>query len=241
MLFFSRLKNFIGGSLTHWLGIRERRNPGAVYEAAIQQRLVQYGKLREAAAGVLYMRSKLAAEVEAKTEALRSLARQLDLAVERDEDALALSLIRTRTALTEDVARVSKELADLNAEAEAAKKNLIEFQSEVVRLREEKARNLARLANARARLRLQETIRGLVPDADVQALEEVRAYVERLAAEIHVGREVSDVELEHKLETIRDAEADAAARAQLDELKRAKHRALVPMKIPNPAPAEATV
>jgi phage shock protein A len=243
MRFFSRLANLVRGAFTHWLGGRERRNPGAVYEAAIQQRLAQYGKLREAAAGVLYMRSKLAAEVEGKSIALRSLNRQLDIAVERNEDDLALSFIHQKTVLGEDVARLSKELGDLNAEAEAAKKNLIAFRSEVVRLRDEKVRTLARLANARARLRFQETIKGLVPDADIQALEEVRAYVERLAAEVDITREVSDSELEQKLESIRAAEADSAARAQLEELKRAKHRALVPVKIPEGAPinAEAAV
>lgn len=232
MRFFSRLANLIGGGLTNWLGVRERRNPGAVYEAAIQQRLLQYGKLRQAAAGVLYMRGKLAAEVEAKSTALRSLNRQLDIAVERNEDDIALSLIRQRSALAEDVARLSKELADLNTEAEAAKKNLVAFQAELVRLRDEKVRTLARLAHARARLRFQETIKGLVPDADIQALEEVRAHVERLTAEVQISREVSDSELEQKIESIREAEAESAARAELDELKRVKHRALVPVNLP---------
>jgi phage shock protein A len=239
MRFLSRLANLIGGGLTNWLGSRERRNPGAVYEAAIQQRLVQYAKLRQAAAGVLYMRGKLAAEVEAKSTALRSLNRQLDIAVERNEDGIALSLIRQRSALAEDVARLSKELGDLNTEAESAKKNLIAFQGEVVRLREEKVRTLARLAHARARLRFQETIKGLAPDADIQALEEVRAHVERLVAEVQVSREVSDSELEQKLESIRAVEADSAARAELEELKRAKHRALVPVTLPAAAPAAA--
>jgi len=239
MRFFSRLVNLVRGTFTNWLGGRERRNPGAVYEAAITQRLVQYGKLREAAAGVLYMRSKLAAEVEGKTTALRSLNRQLDIAVEREEDELALTLIHQKSTLAEDVARVSKELAELNSEAEDAKKNLIAFRSEVVKLRDEKVRTLARLANARARLRFQETIKGIAPDADIQALEEVRAYVERLAAEVDISREVSDSELEKKLESIRVSEADSSARAQLDELKRAKHRALVPIKLPEVAPVNA--
>ena len=50
MGFFARITNLFRGGLSHWLGRRERRNPGAVYEAAIQQRLIHYTKLREAAA-----------------------------------------------------------------------------------------------------------------------------------------------------------------------------------------------
>ncbi|MBM4268454.1 MAG: hypothetical protein FJ144_17890 [Deltaproteobacteria bacterium] len=237
MHFLSRLANLVRGSLRHWIGRRERRNPAAVYEAAIQARLEQYGKLREAAAGVLYMRGKLAGEVELKSQALRSLNRQLDIAVERDEDDVAVVLISQRQALSAEVDRISKELASLNSEAETAKKNLVNFQSDVARLREEKIHAMARLANARARLRLQETIKGLTPDADIQALEEVRAHIERLSAEVHVTREVADAELAQRIEKVREAEADAAARAELDELKRVKKRSLVRVDIPEPVAA----
>jgi phage shock protein A len=237
MAFFSRLANLIRGSLRHWIGRRERRNPAAVYEAAIQARLEQYARLREAAAGVLYMRGKLSKEVELKSQALRSLNRQIDVAVERDEDDVAVVLIAQRQALSGEVERVSKELADLNLEAETAKKNLIAFQSDVARLREEKIHAMARLANAKARLQLQETIKGLTPDADIQALEEVRAHIERLSAEVQVSREVADAELAQRIEKVREAEADAAARAELEELKRVKKRSLVRVDIPEPAAA----
>jgi phage shock protein A len=240
MKFISRFANLVRGTLANWIGSRERKNPGAVYEAAIQARLEQYGQLREAAAGVIYMRSKLAKEVEAKTRELKLVARQLEIAVERDQDDAAIALIVRRDALQADVARVTRDLDELTAEAEAAKKNLVAFQQEVVRLRDEKHRALARLANAKARLRLQETLKGLAPEADIQALEDVRAYVDRLVAEVNVSREVGDVELAKKLETIREAEAAAAARAQLDELKRARReRALVAVRLPEGAPVAA--
>lgn len=231
MNFVSRLYNLVRGGLSNWMGGRETKNPAAVYEAAINERLEQYVKLRQAAAGVLYMRSKLAREVELKTAALRGLKRELEYAVDHDHDDVALALIGRRDVLSAEVARVTEELADLNREAEAAKKNLIAFQGEVARLREEKVRMLAKLANAKARLRLQETIKGISPDADIRALEEVRAHVERLVAEAQVSREVNDVELEKKLEGIREAEASNAARAQLDELKRVRKRSLVPLDL----------
>lgn len=239
MSFVSRLYNLVRGGLSNWMGGRETKNPAAVYEAAINERLEQYVKLRQAAAGVLYMRSKLARDVEMKTAALRGITRELEYAVDHDHDDVALALIGRRDALSAEVARVTEELADLNREAEAAKKNLIAFQNEVARLREEKVRMLAKLANAKARLRLQETIKGISPDADIRALEEVRAHVERLVAEAQVSREVNDVELEKKLEGIREAEASNSARAQLDELKRVRKRSLVPLDLKEKAFASA--
>jgi phage shock protein A len=233
MRFFGRLRRLIGGMLGQWLGRREHRNPGAVYEAAIEDRLGQYTSLRSAAAGVLYMRGKLAKELEAKSRDLALIRAQLALAVERDEDDAALALISRRDGLSAEVARVTAELEELTTEAEAAKKNLIAFQGEIARLREEKIRMLARLANARARLKLQETLAGLSPDADIRALEAVREHIHRLVEEAKVSRDLGDSDLEKRLGRIREAEAEAAARAQLEELKRArKLRTLLPMIVP---------
>jgi phage shock protein A len=237
MRLFARVQNLLRGALAGWLGRRERQNPEAVYEAAIQERSDQYTKLREAAAGVLYMRTKLAKELHFKSAELSHLRTQLEVAVERDDDAAALVLIGRRDALMAEVERLTGELNELTTEAEAAKKNLVAFQNDIARLRDEKIRMLARLANAKARLRLQETLSGLSPDADIRALEAVRDHINRLVTEVQVARDVGDPELERRLGNIREAEAQASARAQLDELKRARKRTLLPVLLPRAAAA----
>lgn len=237
MRLFARVQNLVRGVMAQWLGRREERHPGAVYEAAIHERMEQYVKLREAAAGVLYMRSKLSKELQLKSAELTRLRNQLELAVDLDDDVAALALIGRRDASASEVERVTGELTDLTAEAETAKKNLTAFQSEITRLRDEKVRMMARLANAKARLRLQETLNGLSPDADIRALEAVRDHINRLVSEVQLARDVGDPELERRLGNIRDAEAHAAARAQLDELKRSRKRSLLPLVLPHMAAA----
>ncbi len=239
MIFFSRLTNLVRGLLNQWILRREHRNPGAVYEAAIQERLDQYGKLRTAAAGVLYMRTKLGRELEQKSTELRRVRRQLEFAVDRDDDDAALALIGRRDGLSQEVERLTGELHELDEEAEIAKKNLSAFQGEIARLRDEKVRMLARLANARARLRFQETLSGLSPDADIRALDAVRDHINRLVEEAKMTRDLGDSDLERRLGKIRDAEANAAARSQLEELKRARRRQLLPMVLSERAPAPA--
>ena len=81
MRFFARLSNLVRGVLGRWLGEREHRNPGAVYEAAIQERVAQYATLRQAAAGIIYMRQKLEREMTLRGSELARVRRQLDLAV----------------------------------------------------------------------------------------------------------------------------------------------------------------
>jgi len=228
---FRRMWNLLSGTLAGWIARRETRNPAAVYEAAINERVALYGKLRAAAAGVLYLRSKLGREAEQKTAEMARVRQQLDVALERDDDAAALVLIGRRDALGKDLERVQGELSQLTAEADAAKQNLIAFQGDILRLRDEKVRMLARLTNAQARLRLQETLRGLDTEADVRALEEVRGHVERLVAETQLGRDAADGELTRRLDVIATAATDAAARAELAELKRAR-----PRRQPDPQP-----
>jgi phage shock protein A len=221
-MFFARLRNLIRGTFAQWLHRREHRNPGAVYEAAIQGRLEQYARLRAAAAGVLYMRTKLGRELEAKSGELARIRRQLELAVDADDDGVALTLIERRDTLNADLERLTAEQAELETEAETAKKNLGAFHNEIARLREEKVRMLARLANAKARLRLHETLSGVSADADIRALDSVRDHINKLLAEVQLAKDLGDQDLERRLGSIRDAEAQAAARAQLDELKRAR-------------------
>jgi len=229
MRLFARVYNLIRGSLAHWITGRERRNPEAVYEAAIQERTAQYATLRSAAAGVLYLRSKLTGELEQTSKELARVRRQLEIAVDRDEDGAALALIGHRDTLGAESDRLTGELAELTEEAEAAKKNLVTFQTEIARLRAEKVRMLARLTNAKARLRFQETLNGLAPDADIRALESVREHINRLVEETKINRDLADTELERRLSQIRDAEADAGRRAQLEEMKRSRKRGLLPI------------
>jgi phage shock protein A len=236
MRFLSRLRNLVRGALGQWIGRREHQNPGAVYEAAIAERIEQYGKLRSAAAGVLYMRTKLAKELAAKSAELGRVRKQLDFAVDADDDAVALTLIARRDDLAQEVDRLTAELRELEAEADVAKKNLSSFQSDITKLRDEKTRMLARLANAKARLRLQETLTGLSPDADIRALDAVREHVARLVEEARMSRDLGDSDLERRLGKIRAAEADASARSQLEELKRARRERLVPMLLPEREP-----
>jgi phage shock protein A len=239
MRIFSRLTNLVRGILNQWILRREHRNPGAVYEAAIQERLDQYGKLRTAAAGILYMRTKLGRELEQKSAELARVRRQLGLAIDGDDDDAALGLIGRRDGLSQEVERLAGELHELDEEAETAKKNLSTFQAEIARLRDEKVRMLARLANAHARLRFQETLSGLSPDADIRALDAVRDHINRLVEEAKMTRDLGDSDLERRLGKIRAAEADAAARSQLEELKRTRRRQLLPMVLPERAPASS--
>jgi phage shock protein A len=230
-MFFTRIFSLIGGKLTRWLKARESRDPEAVYEAAITERMRRYRQLKDAAAGVIYMRNKLTRELKEKSAEMAEVEEQTLQAVDMNEDQCALILIQRKGTLGNDCQRLRDELSELTVEAEDAKKNLLAFKNEIESLKIEKVRMMARLKNAQARARIQHALEGLSYEEDLRALEEVRDFIARTLAATGVNRELHTGELGEKLEKIREAQQNAHARAELDELKRRRRPPLAPLAL----------
>ncbi len=229
-----RMRNLIRGVLAVWIRDTETDNPRAVYEQAIHERTLQYRELKEAVAGILYMRNKLEAEI---AERRAGIARQFDdirRAVRSGQDELSVALIAQKQLMMEELERAERELASVRAEAEEAKTNLVRFREEIRGLVQEKGRMLATLASAQARRRMSEAIDGLSVDADMRALESVREHITRIATEGSLEREIGDVQLRTRVRAIRDEVRDESARRELKELK----QQLVPPSLPEASSEE---
>lgn len=230
-MLFNRLTSLFRGKFTRWLKSRESRDPEAVYEAAIADRVKRYQQLKTAAAGVIYMRTKLERELKDKTAELAEVEEQAAQAVDINEDQCALILIRRKHELEPEVARLRDELSQLTAEAEGAKRNLIGFKSEIDKLKAEKITMLARLRNAQARMRIQRALEELSYDDELRALAEVRESIQQTLAESGVHREIHESEVDQKLEEIRRKNAESKAQVELEELKRRRRPPLAPLDL----------
>ncbi|MBV8454496.1 MAG: PspA/IM30 family protein, partial [Deltaproteobacteria bacterium] len=217
---FRRFLNLISGKCRRWMRSREAHDPESVYEAAISGRIRRYQQLKSAAAGVIYLRSKLESELKQKTAEMREVEEQIGQAADLDEDRCALLLIQRKQTLATDCQRLGDELNQLTREADEAKKNLMSFKGEIDQLKAEKVRMLARLKNAQARVRIQHVLEQLSSEDDVRALEDVRESIQRTLAEAGVNRELAASELDEKLEQIRRRNAETKAQAELAEIKR---------------------
>lgn len=220
MAIVGRLRNLIRATLALWVRDGERGNPRAVYEQAIEERTRQYHELKDAVAGILYMRNKLEAEIAERRAEIARLHDDVRRSVRQDQDELSVALIAQKHALLGDLERAERELEALRGEAEDAKANLVRFRSEIRSLVHEKSRMLATLANAQARRRLESALDGLSVDAEMRALESVREHVAKLATAGSLERELGDEPLRARLRQIRDSARDEAARRELAELKR---------------------
>jgi len=217
---FARLRNLVRGTFALWIRDGERGHPRAVYEQAIEERTRQYHELKQAVAGILFMRNKLEAEISERRAEIARLHEDVRRAVRSGQDEFSVALIAQKHGLLGDLERAEREQEALRDEAEDAKQNLLRFRHEIRSLVQEKGRTLATLANAQARRRLHAAIDGLSIDAEMKALESVREHVARIATEGSLERELGDEPLRSRLRRIRDDARDEAARRELAELKR---------------------
>jgi phage shock protein A len=235
---FGRFRSLLRGMFAIWLRDSERQNPRAVYEQAIEQRTRQYRELKEAVAGILFMRNKIEAEITDRRVEIANLHDDIRRAVGRRQDDLSLALIARKQSLMEDLERAERELDGLRSEAEEAKANLMGFREEIRALEREKGRMLATLANAQARRRMQEALEGLSVDAEMRALEGVREHIARMASEGRLDRELGDHDLRERLAEFRDEARREAARRELDELKQQLRPQVLPAESGAEAPAD---
>ncbi len=220
--FFDRLSNLWSGFWSLWIGGHEKKNPEAVYEAAINERVRQYKQLKKAVSNIIYLRNKITKDLEDKTRELKEITAQIPVAVDEGEDEVAIHLIEKKDTLTAEIDALNADMDKTAEEAESAKNSLVSFQAEIEKLKKEKEQMLARMENAEARIKIQETLSGLSTDADIKALGNVREHIGKLQAEADTGAELGDSTLDSKLKKIQQKASSSAARQQLDAIKKAR-------------------
>jgi phage shock protein A len=225
MNFFSRLSNIIGGFFSMFLKGVEEKNPAAVYEAAINERLRKHADLKKAISGIVYLRNKTDKEIEDITKELEEIEFQLEAAIESGEDEIAVTMIERQESLLSELTTKKAELRKVAAQAEDSKESLRTFQSEIEKLKREKEQMLAKVETAEARIKIQETLDGFSLDADVQALDGIRESIEKKVAEADVGAEMAESSLDKKMAKLKDQGAALRAKKKLAEMKRKKEEA----------------
>ena len=218
--FFGRVANLWQGFLSMFVSDIERENPEIVYQQAINERVNQYQKLMKAVSSIVYLRNKLEKDHESKTRELADVSAQIPVAIQQGEEQAALVLIERKNQLVKDLEDVKGELEKVSTQAEEAKAGLVTFQHEIEKLKSERDTMLAKREHAKARLKIQEQLSGLTADAEIRALDGVRESIHKLEAQADVSAEVQGSGMDAKLSKIKSATGSAAARTELEEIKR---------------------
>ncbi|MET0593249.1 MAG: PspA/IM30 family protein [Polyangiaceae bacterium] len=219
--FFSRLGNLWKGFLSIWVSDVERNNPEIAYENAINSMVEKYSGLKRATASIIRRREDLEARHAAQSKELAQTTLDLNVAVETNQDDLALVLIQKKNQLESDVTELQGEMEAAVKDADTAKQSLMQVQTEIKKLRAEKDAMLARLQSAQARIRIQEQLEGLSVESEVKALENVREHIKTTVAQANLDKELAETSLEKRLAGLRAQSGEVAARQQLEQLKAA--------------------
>lgn len=220
--FFSRLANIWRGFLSIWISDVEKAHPEIAYENAINSMVAKYAQLKNATAAIIRRREDLDARVKKATADLAQTEAELNVAVETNQDDLAVILIQKKNQLTADLAEFRTDAETAKSDADSAKASLIGVQGEIKKLKAERDTMLARMQSAQARIRIQEQLEGLSVDAEVKALDNVREHIKNTIAEANLGKELSESSLDSRLAALRSQAGDVQAKQQLAELKAKK-------------------
>jgi phage shock protein A len=218
---FSRLHNLWTGFLSLWITDVEKNHPEIAYENAINSMIDKYTQLKRATASIIRRREELDEQFKEKSRELTQVTGDLNTAVETNQQDLGLILLQKQKALSEQVADIKRDLDTSVNDADSAKASLLQVQAEIKSLKAEKDRMLAKMASAQARIRIQDQLEGLSVDAEVKALENVRAHIKTTIAQANLGKEIGESDLDARLKALRSQTGDVTAKAEWERLRQA--------------------
>ena len=219
--FLKRLGTLWRGFVSLWISDVERKHPEIAYENAINSMVEKYAQLKRATAAIIRRRDEVGARLKEKSNELAQVEADLHTAVETDQQELGLILVQKQKAVAETVAGLQAELQTAVNDADTAKSSLIQVQSEIKKLRAEKDNMMAKMASAKARIRVQEQLEGLSVDAEVKALDNVREHVKTTIAQADLNQELSETDLDVRLRKLRQQSGDVTAKSEWERLRAA--------------------
>jgi phage shock protein A len=220
MNIFSRLANLVRGFLSLFVTGLEQQHPEIAYENAINTMIEKYNKLKNATAGLIRLREDAADRLQKAQAQQVQLAAMLEQAMATGQDDLAVELIERKDAVDAEIASLQAEMQAAEKDVETAKNALTEVKGEIGKLRAEKDRMLAKMQSAQARTRINEQLEGLSVDAELRALENVRTGIKNTIAQAKLGDELRESDLDTRLKVLQAGSAKATARAKLEAMKK---------------------
>ncbi len=219
--FWKRVSNLWSGFVSLWISDVEKNHPEIAYENAINSMVEKYAKLKHASAAIIRRRDDIKNRLEIAEKELKEVEQDLNAALIQDKRELGVILLQKQKSLQSSIEELTTESARAVKDAESAKSSLIQVQSEIKKLKGEKDRMLAQMASAQVRIRIQEQLEGLSVDAEVKALDNVRAHIKNTVAEANLNEELGETDLDKQLAALRKEGATVTAQSEWEQLRAA--------------------
>ncbi len=219
---FSRLRNLWRGFVSLWISDVEKKHPEIAYENAINSMIEKYTNLKKATAAIIRRREEIDARLADKTKELTQVEGDLNPALETNQQDLGMVLIQKQKSLADEVAGLKADQQQAVSDADSAKASLVQVQGEIKKLKAEKDQQLAKMASAEARLRIQEQLEGLSLDNEVKALDGVREHIKNTIAQANLNKELGETDLDARLKKLRAQTGDVTAKSEWERMQAAR-------------------
>ncbi len=217
---FTRLGNLVRGFMSLFVSGLEQQHPEIAYENAINTMIEKYNKLKNATAGLIRLREDAADRLQKAQAQQHELSAMLEQAMAEGQDDIAVELIERKDAVDAEIASLQAEMEAAEKDVGTAKNALTEVKGEITKLKTEKDRMLAKMQSAQARTRINDQLEGLSVDAELRALENVRTGIKDTIAKAKLGDELRESDLDVRLKALRTNSSKASARNKLEALKK---------------------
>jgi phage shock protein A len=228
--FFGRIANLFKGFLSVFAGSAESKHPKLVYQRAIDEKVNRYNELKRVASAVFYQEVKQKRRLEEIKELLQGIEPQITHAVKSGQDEAALLLIQKKNESLEHMNAVRQDWERSCKEAQRLKRSLLDFKSEIEKLKSEKQIMLARRASAMARIEASSHQGVVNDDVSDTALARIREEIDVLVTQADITENISDESGEHVLANLKASFDREACVRELDQLK----ETLRPKALPSP-------
>src|SRR6476646_8286810 len=104
--FFRRMSNLWKGFVSLWISDIEKDHPEIAYENAINSMIEKYSKLKKATAAIIRRREEVSERLGTQSKELAQITADLNVAVETNQDDLAVVLIQKKNILDKEVAEL---------------------------------------------------------------------------------------------------------------------------------------
>lgn len=219
--FWKRLGNLWGGFVSLWISDVEKNHPEIAYENAINSMIEKYAKLKRASGAIIRRRDDIQNRLLSDQKELKAVEQDLNAALLQDKRELGVILLQKQKSLQTSIDELTLESERSVKDAESAKSSLLQVQSEIKKLKAEKDRMLAQMASAQVRIRIQDQLEGLSVDAEVKALDNVRAHIKDTVAQANLSEELGETDLDKQLSKLRREGSVVSAQSEWDQLRQA--------------------
>jgi phage shock protein A len=220
--FFGRLANMWRGFLSIWISDVEKKHPEIAYENAINSMIEKYTNLKKATAAIIRRREEIDSRLADKSRELEQVTADLNTALETNQQDLGLVLIQKQKALSEEVEGLKTDQTQAVQDANSAKASLMQVQGEIKKLKAEKDNQLAKMASAEARIRIQDQLEGLSLDNEVKALDGVREHIKTTIAQANLNKELGETDLDARLKQLRSQSGEVTAKSEWERMQAAR-------------------